>query len=736
MTGRYRLLFITLAVAVALSLFSFVLVRHWEQNRTVAAFRGIASDRVYAIQEGLRDDMRLVDYLRAVYLSSDAAKRDSLGVFIREFRSFTLDPALQQPEIRSMAFLPRVPAEARPSVVSAVRAEGWSEFEILDRAPGKRSMPAPVRSLYFPVVSAEPMPEASSLLGDDFWADPRYRDAMKRAVDSGRAAATQPSRPEDNPSEGYSFWLFDALVLRPSQGDALGGTRSELKGFVAIEYRVDELIERSVAAQTPAGIDILAYDAVGEGGNLLWTHESRTRSRAGTREKTAAASSVPFTWSTSVHAGGLQWKITALPAPDFLRSHTYFVSWAVLSAGVFSTAITAGFLFFSMRRGRRVERLVEERTAELTREIAHHKNAEESLRQAQGDIARWADALRQHSREIELLGEMGDMLQTCHDLPEAYHVAARFARELFPSESGILYVFHESRKFLVPVATWGEPLDGDALLLPDGCWAIRRGKPHLSTNDPSSLRCEHLAGVSGEPAAAFLCTPLAAQGETLGLLHLARQTEAPQGGSAVAGFGESQAKLASAVAEHAALAFANLSLRETLRLQSIRDPLTGLFNRRYMEESLEREIHRARRAGSPLGLMIVDIDYFKKFNDTYGHEAGDQVLRSVGRLFQESLRGEDIPCRFGGEEFVLILPGASLESSMNKAEDLRRRIEGLRVEHGGQRLASLSISAGIAVVPDHGFEREALFQAADAALYAAKQAGRNRAEVAKRIRVG
>jgi len=173
-----------------------------------------------------------------------------------------------------------------------------------------------------------------------------------------------------------------------------------------------------------------------------------------------------------------------------------------------------------------------------------------------------------------------------------------------------------------------------------------------------------------------------------------------------------------------------LGLHETLRLEAIRDPLTGLFNRRYLEESLEREIRRATRRGTPLGVVMVDLDHFKTFNDDFGHLAGDALLQALGHFLRTNVRGEDIPCRYGGEEFALILPDAPLDATQRRAEDLRRGAQALRVEHRGDPIGSVTLSMGVAAFPLHGTTGEAVLRAADTALYQAKRNGRNRVIVA------
>jgi diguanylate cyclase (GGDEF)-like protein len=185
-----------------------------------------------------------------------------------------------------------------------------------------------------------------------------------------------------------------------------------------------------------------------------------------------------------------------------------------------------------------------------------------------------------------------------------------------------------------------------------------------------------------------------------------------------------------AVAEHLSMALSNLSLRERLRLQSIREPLTGLFNRRYLEESATRELARCARRQLPLSLMMLDIDHFKAFNDVHGHAGGDALLAQFGKLLQEHTRGEDIACRYGGEEFTLILPEADVETAMKRAQVIRIAVESMRVQHLGRNLPQVTVSIGVSAFPQHGETPESLLRVADEALYRAKHKGRNRVEQA------
>jgi diguanylate cyclase (GGDEF)-like protein len=167
-----------------------------------------------------------------------------------------------------------------------------------------------------------------------------------------------------------------------------------------------------------------------------------------------------------------------------------------------------------------------------------------------------------------------------------------------------------------------------------------------------------------------------------------------------------------------------------LREQSVRDPLTGLFNRRYMEETLGRELLRASRNQLSLGIIMLDVDGFKGFNDTYGHAAGDAVLRELGNLLLGNIRGEDVACRYGGDEFIIVLPGASKEMARERAERLSDYARHFNIQFKGQTLGTVTLSLGIAVFPENGSTRVEVLKAADVALYHAKHEGGNQIVIA------
>ena len=346
------------------------------------------------------------------------------------------------------------------------------------------------------------------------------------------------------------------------------------------------------------------------------------------------------------------------------------------------------------------------------------KESEETLNRANASLSTWADELERRTTEMTLVAEMGEWLQSCQSSEEAYIVVQRSCSRLFPTLAGAVYMLNSSNQMLESVVTWGQDEELD-IAQPGDCWALRNGRIHLFDNRGSNLLCGHLpAGFQG----CSLCVPMLAHGEALGVLHLREKVP----GERVEGVDP----LAKTVAEQISLSLVNLRIQETLRSQSIRDPLTGTFNRRYMEESLEREIRRAERNHRSVGIIMLDIDHFKRFNDTYGHDAGDALLSALGQFLRNNVRAEDIACRYGGEEFALILPDATSQMTHKRAEQILQDARRLAVACGDVPLGPITLSLGVATYPENGLAGDSVMRAADTALYEAKNSGRDRGMLA------
>ena len=331
------------------------------------------------------------------------------------------------------------------------------------------------------------------------------------------------------------------------------------------------------------------------------------------------------------------------------------------------------------------------------------------------------DESQLRTTQMEISAAMLQALGTVQELPETSTIIASFCAKLFPGLVGVLYLYRNSRDLLEPHAIWGAVNVAPEPFEPNECWALKRGSVH-HTATSLDLHCVHFAETIGDHAER-LCIPLVSQGEVIGLLYVKGP---PSNHPAFP-----DRSLLDRTAEQIALAVSNVALREMLRLQSIVDPLTGMFNRRYLDETLKRELMRAERKKTPLALIVLDLDHFKNINDTYGHDAGDYVLTSVAREVMANIRDSDMACRFGGEEIVLILPECDQATAIKRAEKIRASIMLLDLRFVGSTVPPITASFGIAQFPEHGREANALIHAADQAMYRAKETGRNRVMLAK-----
>lgn len=346
------------------------------------------------------------------------------------------------------------------------------------------------------------------------------------------------------------------------------------------------------------------------------------------------------------------------------------------------------------------------------------------LSDANTELVVRAQELERLNREITMIGEAGDALRTCINADEAHTVIAQQCALIFPNDSGALFIMNPSRNILDAVSVWGEHPPQERVFIPEDCWAIRRGGKYSINVLNAGIRCAHV-----KEDVPYLCVPMIAQGDMIGVLHLLM---ASSGGTHVPDdMMRDRERFLTGLAEHAELELANIRLRQTLRNLSIRDPLTSLFNRRYMEESFEREIYRAKRKNVPVGALMLDIDRFKDYNDTFGHEAGDMVLRELGAILQRNIRASDIACRYGGEEFTVILPEAAIDVTCRMGEQIRQAVSRLQLLYGGKPLGAVTVSIGAAVYPEHGLSARDVLNAADEALYKAKAEGRDRLIVAE-----
>lgn len=321
----------------------------------------------------------------------------------------------------------------------------------------------------------------------------------------------------------------------------------------------------------------------------------------------------------------------------------------------------------------------------------------------------------ERTKEIETLQTLSTQLIVCKTREEALEVVKLVSSILMPGFPGSIALYRNSKNQLEQKICWNGDCVGESVYQPDQCWALRTGQLHIGSPLDGTMTCSH-AKKNGQR---MICVPLVAQGVTHGVLHLML----PEGAEIT----PEMAQLTKAVAEHTSLTLANLDLREDLRQQAIRDPLTGLHNRRYLMEIFDHELSRATRRQRQLGVLMIDVDHFKNFNDRYGHDAGDYVLSEIGLLIRKNIRCEDISCRYGGEEFTLLLPETDSAEAIRTSKKLGDLVRSHNFFFGGRNIGPVTLSIGVATFPDTATTVEGLIKAADKALYKAKDAGRNQA---------
>lgn len=365
-----------------------------------------------------------------------------------------------------------------------------------------------------------------------------------------------------------------------------------------------------------------------------------------------------------------------------------------------------------------------EGSVHIIRNISKRIHEHDKLQRSYQSLSEGMNLLENKNKQITLLVEMSEIMLACSSPDELSLVMSKYSTRMLGFAKGYLYMMHPSKNYLEVIATWGEVRPQPDTFSPDQCWAIRRGRIHQVNANHNELVCDHVA--QPEPTDTIFCVPLMAQNDIYGMLYIeiAEQESAHI---------EDHKLVITAFAELTALALANVRLRENLRHQSIRDPLTGLYNRRYLEDFLFKQIHQAKRTNANLSVLMFDLDHFKKLNDTYGHDAGDIALKEFAKILQNDIRVSDIAARYGGEEFILVLYGTSAEAACARATSILNAISMVHIRYGAQVVGSLTVSIGIADFPSDAETMETLIEAADRALYLAKNNGRNQYVLASQI---
>jgi len=392
-------------------------------------------------------------------------------------------------------------------------------------------------------------------------------------------------------------------------------------------------------------------------------------------------------------------KATIAPAKSVVSTASHTAQWGLLALALLILVWrVASYAFASLKRPRQAQR-----------PVAKSHSDTQLLRTAYSELKGAFVKKEQRVRQLVQLDELSQRLQACASRSELTDTVARCAQALFPGCHGAVFLHVEAERFGLALAWGGSTLTQSLQTL--DCHALHSGAPYVGLG-ASARACTH-----AKAALAYACIPLQSSDGVLGLLYLAHASFAHR---------HTPPWAATAIAERTGIALLALRRQEQLQRRAIRDALTGLFNRGFMEEALAIELQRALRRGASIGVMLLDVDHFKRYNDTYGHAAGDAVLRGIGGLLQHTVREGDMPCRYGGEEFVVILPGADLTTTQQRAAVLCANIASWHPTALDGAPASVTASIGVACYPQHGMTWQAVLKRADQALYAAKHAGRNR----------
>lgn len=356
--------------------------------------------------------------------------------------------------------------------------------------------------------------------------------------------------------------------------------------------------------------------------------------------------------------------------------------------------------------------------------MARAKHAmERELRRTQAELQATVAALERRNAELQVLHRLASDLQLATTRADACVTLVVLLRQFFPHALGLLLLYRLHNDTLEPIFSWGTQHMKSQALLARACSALQRRQLEIRSNPHDCAHCipDAFAGTQE-----VYCVPLASAQERVGVLLLSHPEHPSANTGSNGTTSADRRRLAAALADHASLGLSNVLLRDALREQAHRDPLTGLFNRRYLDEAMQREIARAHREAYPIALALLDIDHFKKINDNFGHSAGDTVLRVVANLLRDAVRSSDIVCRYGGEEFLIVMPLSNAEAVLDRTEQIRMAIKQLLIEHDNKLLPTLTVSAGITTLKPNEDQLQPALERADQALYVAKAAGRDR----------
>lgn len=601
-----------------------------------------------------------------LFAASESVERD-------EWRSYvnSLHLHLTLPGIEGVGYSQMVPAKDKAKHEAYMRAQGFPNYAIY---------PAGQREMYSSIVFLEPFSGRNlKAFSYDMYAEPVRREAMQRAADtrnpawSGKVRLVQEDG-QNAPQAG--FLVYVPIYAKNLPLNTIDERRAALLGFVYSPFRAGDMLSQ-LYLEPHRPFDLQLFDGPIQPDRLLYA----------TGETTLTPK---FVVDLPVDLGGARWTARFSSNHDFdqqvLNPLPLFLLLAVLAM---ETLAFASFMLDARNR----------------------RSLLQSSRQ-----------LEQSNREVQLLVSLTQLLQNCNQEDEYPPIISSLLGELFAHAAGAWYVLNATESQLVRMTQWGAPQEAcPTALPPDDCWAYRRGQVHnVGFHQVAEVRCAHIPAQQR----ASICMPLLTQGKVIGTIVLIPQSQTRP----LDEFLAHDASLLTSVADTISLSLSNLRLRNSLREMAIEDALTGLYNRRYMQESFEREIERAQRQKHTIAVVMMDVDWFKRLNDTYGHDAGDLMLKRIADQLKRFRRGIDVVCRYGGEEFLVLLPEIPRATLAQRLEALRQDLQDMHVRYSGEKLLSVTVSMGVSFYPQDSTDPAQLIHLADHALYRAKDKGRNRIE--------
>ena len=581
--------------------------------------------------------------------------------WLKYYQSLQLDSSL--PGVQALGFSIIFPKDQLTTIENQIHNSGYPEFSVYPKGD---------RETYSAIVFIEPFDNRNSrAFGYDMYSNPIRQIAMRRAINTGLPSwsdsVTLVQEIDDDIQKGFLVYL--PVFKKGSFPRSEVERQNDIYGFVYSAFRARDMMSK-IFDQRRKSFDLKLYEGDITNEKLLFS--------SGKPEK-----SPKFTKVYNISFSGVNWSAVFTTNSTFVEDDTYPLENWLLGLGVLVILLVATGVVIDDKKRNQLNLL--------------------------------NNSMEKRVKDAVIMAELTEFLQTCSHIKDAYPIIAKTMQKLLPNLYGACYILNNSETLLIQQQVWGDKTLFIDHFPKNDCWSIKRSAIHNSYNkNLLETSCKHFTNNSSG-----LCIPLLSQGKLIGVLCF---TLSP---NQVQQIPQHNIDLITSVSDMISLALANLQLRVALHDLSMRDALTGLYNRRFIEECIQREIDKASRSGSSLVVVMADLDHFKHINDYYGHDAGDAVLKSISQLFIGFRKGYDIVSRYGGEEFLFLLTDISQENASKRLEELRLQIEDMKVQIGGHVIDSLSISIGAATYPEMGTEKEVLINRADEAMYYAKNNGRN-----------